>query len=237
MDDNRADALGGRRTRSRTFLRTDVGNGERLRHHFGHVLRYVPEWRSWLTWNGTRWQRDHRGLVVEYAKQTTRRIFDEAKTEPDDEESVKLGKWAAASQNMARIKAMVEAARTLEGVVVPAGDLDKDPWLFNIQNGTLDLRTGTLRPHDRNDHLTKILARSRTSRPPPAPPGTPSCSGCCMAARTSSGSCSGRRLHPDRRHDRTGSPGRCGAGRRRRPVRPGRWPSSNRPARRASSLG
>ncbi|MGZ4553935.1 MAG: DNA primase family protein, partial [Mycobacteriaceae bacterium] len=65
-------------------------------------------------------------------------------------------KWAAASQNMARIKAMVEAARTLEGIVVPAGDLDKDSWLFNVQNGTLDLHTGTLRPHDRNDHLTEI---------------------------------------------------------------------------------
>ena len=29
------------------------------------------------------------------------------------------------------------------------------PWLFNCKNGTLDLRTGELRPHRREDYLTK----------------------------------------------------------------------------------
>jgi putative DNA primase/helicase len=34
--------------------------------------------------------------------------------------------------------------------------MDQDPWLLNCPNGTLDLRTGTLRDHDRRDHITKI---------------------------------------------------------------------------------
>jgi putative DNA primase/helicase len=35
-------------------------------------------------------------------------------------------------------------------------DLDADPWLFNCANGTLELKTGLLRPHRREDLLTKV---------------------------------------------------------------------------------
>src|SRR5690606_28955095 len=35
---------------------------------------------------------------------------------------------------------------------------DTDPYIINCKNGTLDLRTGALRPHNRNDRLTKIVA-------------------------------------------------------------------------------
>lgn len=34
-------------------------------------------------------------------------------------------------------------------------DLDADPWLVNCANGTLDLRTRELRPHDATDRLSK----------------------------------------------------------------------------------
>lgn len=34
--------------------------------------------------------------------------------------------------------------------------LDADPWLLNVENGTLDLQTGKLRPHDREDLITKL---------------------------------------------------------------------------------
>jgi putative DNA primase/helicase len=36
--------------------------------------------------------------------------------------------------------------------------LDADPWLLNCPNGTLELRTGHLRPHRREDFLTKMTA-------------------------------------------------------------------------------
>ncbi|HKD20969.1 MAG TPA: phage/plasmid primase, P4 family, partial [Rhizomicrobium sp.] len=34
---------------------------------------------------------------------------------------------------------------------------DADPWLLNSENGTIDLRTGKLRPHRREDLITKIV--------------------------------------------------------------------------------
>jgi putative DNA primase/helicase len=35
-------------------------------------------------------------------------------------------------------------------------DFDTDPWLLNCSNGTLDLRTGQLYPHDRNQLISKL---------------------------------------------------------------------------------
>ena len=41
-------------------------------------------------------------------------------------------------------------------VVVDHEDLDAHPWLLNCGNGTLDLRTGQLEPHDPDQLLTKL---------------------------------------------------------------------------------
>jgi putative DNA primase/helicase len=40
-------------------------------------------------------------------------------------------------------------------VNVDADKFDRDPMLFNCRNGTVDLRTGELRPHDANDFITR----------------------------------------------------------------------------------
>ncbi len=51
---------------------------------------------------------------------------------------------------------MIAAARTEEGIAVTPSAFDRDPWLLNVANGTLDLRSGVLRPADRADRLTKL---------------------------------------------------------------------------------
>ena len=40
---------------------------------------------------------------------------------------------------------------------LPPHELDRDPWVLNVGNGTLDLRTGKLRTHDRADLLTRLV--------------------------------------------------------------------------------
>jgi putative DNA primase/helicase len=42
------------------------------------------------------------------------------------------------------------------GVPVAPAELDRDPFLLNVLNGTLDLRTGRLHDHDRADRITKL---------------------------------------------------------------------------------
>ncbi len=51
---------------------------------------------------------------------------------------------------------MVARAESLDGVPVLPEDFDKDPYLLNVANGTLDLRNGALLPHRRGDLISKI---------------------------------------------------------------------------------
>lgn len=64
--------------------------------------------------------------------------------------------WAKQSQDMKRISAMIKAARP--GLMVPRGcDLfDRAAHLLPCVNGTVDMTTGELRPHAREDYLTKL---------------------------------------------------------------------------------
>jgi putative DNA primase/helicase len=56
---------------------------------------------------------------------------------------------------------MIELAKSL--LAVDDGRLDADPWLLNVQNGTIDLKTGRREKHDPRDLLTKI-APVKTSK-------------------------------------------------------------------------
>ena len=51
---------------------------------------------------------------------------------------------------------MISLARSEPGIPVTPRELDSDPWLFNVVNGTIDLRTGQLREHRREDMITML---------------------------------------------------------------------------------
>ncbi|HEX3542783.1 MAG TPA: phage/plasmid primase, P4 family [Acidimicrobiales bacterium] len=154
--DRRADLeIGVQPDRTRQ-LRTDAGNANRLVAAYGEDLHWVPQWGCWLTWDGRRWQRDQKGRVVELAKTVAQALWDEALTETDDTERKAAVKWALQSEGAQRIEAMIKLARTTSAVPVEPHELDADPWRLNVTNGTLDLRTGELRPHDRRNLMTKL---------------------------------------------------------------------------------
>jgi putative DNA primase/helicase len=52
---------------------------------------------------------------------------------------------------------MIQLAESEPGIPIRPSDLDRDPWLFNCSNGTIDLHDGgRLRPHSRGDMITKV---------------------------------------------------------------------------------
>jgi putative DNA primase/helicase len=65
-------------------------------------------------------------------------------------------KHAIKSESRAALAAAVALAESEPGVFVMPKDLDADPWLFNVTNGTIDLKTGKLLKHRQNDLITKI---------------------------------------------------------------------------------
>jgi putative DNA primase/helicase len=52
---------------------------------------------------------------------------------------------------------MIELAKTEAGISVTPDQLDSDPWLLNCLNGTIDLRTGELHDHRRENLCTKLV--------------------------------------------------------------------------------
>jgi putative DNA primase/helicase len=64
--------------------------------------------------------------------------------------------FALKSQSAARIRNMIDLARTEMSMALASSSFDVDPWLFNARSGTIDLKNGTQRPHDRDDLISKI---------------------------------------------------------------------------------
>ncbi len=138
------------------FRPTDVGNANRFVARHGDQVRYCHLWGSWLVWDGKRWARDESGQVHEMARQTARSIYKEAAAAAGRKEAEKLASHAAQSERDSKLVAMLHQAGTYPGVAVVPDDLDCDPWALNVENGTIDLRTGELREHRQADLITKL---------------------------------------------------------------------------------
>jgi putative DNA primase/helicase len=122
----------------------------RFNHSTGH----------WLLWAGTHWRGDDDGAIQRRAKATVRAIYDEAAAASragDDEYAGMLAKWARASAAEARRNALLTLAQSELPIPVTHARLNRHARLLNVQNGTLDLATGQLRAHARDDLLTTVL--------------------------------------------------------------------------------
>lgn len=140
---------------------TDTGNAERLVALHGRDIRYCTKWGKWLAWDGRRWAEDEHNVTRHRAKLTALSIYREAGAltgidERSQARRKELAAWASKSEARDRREAMVALAQSEPGISISPTVLDADPWLLNVENGTLDLRTGELRPHRREDLITKL---------------------------------------------------------------------------------
>lgn len=134
---------------------SELGYARRLVHVYGDRLRYVPAWRRWLIWDGTRWAPDVDGQAQRWMKVTARQITTTAMAIADKDARISAVRLARQGERRSAVSGALELASTEEMVAVTPERLDVDPFLLNCTNGTLDLRTMELRPHDPVDLLTK----------------------------------------------------------------------------------
>ncbi len=150
-----ADDDGPAEPRPRGILCTDLGNARRLVVRHGKDLRYCAS-LGWFVWDGRRWKKDETGAAMRRAKETVESVWDEVKRAGTTEERDRLVKWAIRSQAAQRLTALLSVAATEAPIAVTTADFDSDAWALNVRTGTIDLRTGELRPHRREDLITKI---------------------------------------------------------------------------------
>lgn len=117
-----------------------------------HDLRFVNTWGRWLLWNGRRWEFDHTLAVKNLCREVAREVANEIMTQRSKD---KLAHATASAKTVAAIERLARADRRhASGIDV----WDSDPMLLNTPGGTVDLRTGSIRPHDRADLITRITA-------------------------------------------------------------------------------
>lgn len=134
---------------------TDLGNAKRLLLYHGRDILYHYKRSNWIIWNGKRWVEDEsEKRILAKAEDTVKRIYQEASRAVDSKAREAISKHACKSESKARIDAMLSLAKRM--CPVEPDELDADPFKFNVENGTIDLRTGELMPHKREDKITMI---------------------------------------------------------------------------------
>jgi putative DNA primase/helicase len=137
---------------------TGVGNAHRFVSMHGRDIRYVPG-IGWRVWDGTRWVVDVDGVaVLALARTVPAAIHAEASAHVDPKKSAKGIKWADQSASSSGLQSMVTIARSIRSVWATAAEWDAHPHLLNTPAGTVDLRSGVMREHRREDYLTQRTA-------------------------------------------------------------------------------
>jgi len=135
------------------FHLTELGNAERIAYYHGENVRYCNE-LEWLIWNGKHWHEDSKRQIEAITAKTLRAIYGEAKVTEDKYQSKMLHDWAKKCERRTiRINSILDVRPM---VSVKKKELDSHSFLFNCDNGVIDLKTGELLPHDRDLLLTKI---------------------------------------------------------------------------------
>ena len=132
---------------------TDTDNAQRFANRFGSKALYTPG-RGWLVFDGKRWRPDDVGQVIELAKTTARLIADKSAHLESDSARADRSGFAKQSLSRGSLDRMLDLAKSL--LAVEDARLDANPWLLNVENGTIDLQTGRRERHDPRDLLTKI---------------------------------------------------------------------------------
>lgn len=130
---------------------TDVWNAKLFFEKCGDSIRYCDSLGGWFLWDGTRWLKDDRFQIFRFAKDTVKQMYEMATVSNDKA----LYKHAVKSEAEGKLNAMINLVRSEENVAVLSDRFDADVFLLNCRNGTLDLRTGDLRVHGRDDYITR----------------------------------------------------------------------------------
>jgi putative DNA primase/helicase len=118
---------------------------------FGDDLKYTASMGTWFCWTGTHYQIDEKLHTFTEARRTCREIANAATAQLDK---------ARRLASSATVSSVERLARFDPRHAVAADQWDADPWLLNTPAGTVALRTGTIRPHQRTDCITKITSVS-----------------------------------------------------------------------------
>lgn len=135
----------------------DTGAARRLAKMIRGELAYVRERKDWIRWDGRRWADHAEHVAVQRAKRMHDDLWRELGTFAG-ERPAQLVRFVQDSGTHARVSAAVVLARSEEGINTSQSDYDSHPWLLNVRNGVVDLRSGEFLAHDPAYKITQLAA-------------------------------------------------------------------------------
>ncbi|WP_052214199.1 phage/plasmid primase, P4 family [Belnapia sp. F-4-1] len=114
---------------------------------------YVAGWNRWLFWDGSRWMADETLHIFSRARELCRGVAGTAKA--GGKSGAAVAKRLVSANTIAAVERL---ARSDPRHARKTGDFDADPWALNTPSGVVNLRTGELRPHRRDDLVTKVTS-------------------------------------------------------------------------------
>ncbi|MCC8065252.1 MAG: phage/plasmid primase, P4 family [Clostridiales bacterium] len=137
----------------------DVGNGNLFSDLCRGVACYVPVRGKWYFYTGSRWKADTGDSNTrEYCKRMTNELLAYAGRLPDGTEKEAYAKYAAKLLSLNSREKILRDANSV--APVDLSEFDSNPYLFNCQNGTIDLKTGEFHAHDPADRITMFASVS-----------------------------------------------------------------------------
>lgn len=144
----------------------DTGNAGRFINNYKGVIRYNYSRKNWYFYNGKTWLLDGEGKIKSLVDETLEKMkkepvyladgADEEKAQALLQKHVKYSRGSNGKTNMLK-----ESQHLLP---IKPEEFDTDKHLINVQNGYLDLHTGTLHEHDKTKFFTKIASIEYTDK-------------------------------------------------------------------------
>ena len=133
----------------------DTGNANRFIDRFGTNIRYNFDNKVWIVFDGKTWVEDTKQIVKKQADIMINEMKVEAIQEPDkDIRKDKLNNVKHLASNSGK-EAMLKEAMHIGATPSTNADYNTDNYLINCFNGIVDLKTGTLIPHDKKYMISK----------------------------------------------------------------------------------
>ena len=136
---------------------TDLGLTRCFVNDHHEVARFCYGRKTWLLWTGKNWAPDQDGAAQRLMKATVIDLLTKAKNLPfGSQRHERAIKFALRCESQRAIASALTLAESEPELAITPDSLDTDPWAFNTLSGTVDLRTGQLRPHRREDMITLL---------------------------------------------------------------------------------
>jgi len=132
---------------------SDQENARRIQQQYGKEIIAIA--KAFYVWTGTHWAQND-SVVARHIATLSASVHQEAArlyaADNDSAEAARLFKWSAACGSAGTMGACEKLLQKL--LRFEAEALNRNHALLNCRNGTVDLRTGEMRPHSQADFIT-----------------------------------------------------------------------------------